>query len=223
MLLNDRAKALIGETLGTAFLVIAVVGSGIAAQRLTANAGLQLLINASATGGALVALISAFAAVGPARFNPAVTLIALLAHRIRARDAILETLAQTIGACTGAIAANVMFGVDAIQISTHNRSAGRLVFAEVIATIGLLLVIHLTAHRAGPTTIALGVAGYITGAYFFTSSTSFANPAVTIARTLTNTFTGIAPSSASRFIAAQVAGTAIAAVFLHILRPASPQ
>lgn len=222
MLLNDRARSLVGEMLGTGFLVIAVVGSGIAAQRLTTDPGLQLLINASATAGALVALISAFAAVCPARFNPVVTLVALVEHRITARDAIFETLAQTIGACGGTITANVMFGVNAVRVSTHDRSAARLVFAEIIATIGLLLVIHLTARRAGPTTIAVGVAGYIAGAYFFTSSTSFANPAVTIARTLTDTFTGIAPSSAIRFIAAQITGALIAVGLLRVLAPPEP-
>ena len=222
MLLNERARALIGEILGTAFLVIAIVGSGIAAQRLTTNPGLQLLINASATAGALVALIGAFAAVCPARFNPVVTLIALVERRTTTRNAMLETLAQTIGACGGTITANVMFNVDALRLSARDRSAGRLVFAEIIATIGLLLVIHLTARRAGPTTIALGVAGYIAGAYFFTSSTSFANPAVTIARTLTNSFTGIAPSSAIRFIAAQTIGALIAAGLLRVLTPLEP-
>ena len=115
-----------------------------------------------------------------------------------------------------------MFGLGALRMSTHDRSAGRLVFAEIIATIGLLLVIHLTARRAGPTTIAVGVAGYIAGAYFFTSSTSFANPAVTIARTLTNTFTGIAPSSAIRFIAAQTIGALLVVGLLRILTPDEP-
>ena len=219
MLLNDRARAFIGEMLGTGFLVIAVVGSGIAAQRLTTDPGLQLLINASATAGALVALISAFAAVGPARFNPVVTLVALFEHRTNPRDAILETLAQTIGACGGTITANVMFNINPVHVSTRSRSAGRLVFAEIVATIGLLLVIHLTARRAGATTIAVSVAGYIAGAYFFTSSTSFANPSVTIARTLTNTFTGIAPSSAIRFIAAQTTGAFIAVALLRFLTP----
>jgi glycerol uptake facilitator-like aquaporin len=219
MLLNDRRRALIGEALGTAFLVIAVVGSGIAAQSLTTDPGLQLLINAFATAGALVALIGAFSAISPARFNPVVTLIAFVERRINAGDAILETVAQTIGACTGTITANIMFGIGAIRLSTQNRSGGRLVFAEIIATIGLLLVIHLTARRAGPTTIAVGVAGYIAGAYFFTSSTSFANPAVTIARTLTNTFTGIAPSSAIRFVAAQAIGALLAVALLHVFTP----
>jgi glycerol uptake facilitator-like aquaporin len=221
MLLSEQARALIAEALGTAFLVTAVVGSGIAAQQLTTDPGLQLLINSFATAGALVALISAFAAIGPARFNPAVTVVAVLERRISASYAIFETVAQTIGACAGTIAANVMFGIGVVRVSAHNRSAGRFVFAEIIATIGLLLVVHLTARRAGATTIAIGVAGYIAGAYFFTSSTSFANPAVTIARTLTNTFAGIAPSSAARFIGAQCAGALAAAALLHLLRPAA--
>jgi glycerol uptake facilitator-like aquaporin len=221
VLLSDRTRTAFGDGLGTAFLVLAVVGSGIAAERLSSDPGLQLLINSAATAGALVALISAFAAVGPARFNPLVTLIAVVERRLKGIDAAIEILAQTVGACVGTMTANVMFGFDVAQLSTRDRSAGRLVFSEVIATVGLLLVIHLSARRAGPTTIAVGVAGYIAGAYFFTSSTSFANPAVTIARMLTNTFTGIEPTSAAAFVAAQLVGTFLAVGLLRVLLPPS--
>lgn len=218
MLLNARHRGVVGEFLGTAMLVMAVVGSGIAAQRLTPEPGLRLLINAFATAGALVALIITFASISAARFNPLVTLLALATRRVTLPEAAVEIAAQIAGAVVGVAVANTMFGVAAFQVAATDRSAGRLVFSEVVATVGLLVVIELTARRHGVQIVAMTVAGYIGGAYFFTSSTSFANPAVTIARTLTDTYTGIRPSSTIRFISAQLLGAMLAVGVTQLVR-----
>lgn len=218
MLLNARHRGVVGEFLGTSMLVMAVVGSGIAAQRLTPEPGLRLLINAFATAGALVALIITFASISDARFNPVVTLLAFAARRVTLPEAAVEIVAQVAGAVVGVAVANTMFGVDSFQVAATDRSAGRLMFSEVIATLGLLLVIELTARSHGVQIVAMTVAGYIAGAYFFTSSTSFANPAVTIARTLTDTYTGIKPSSTIRFIPAQLLGAVLAVGLTQLFR-----
>ncbi|HWJ63718.1 MAG TPA: MIP/aquaporin family protein [Acidimicrobiales bacterium] len=215
----DLARRLTAEALGSAFLLIAVVGSGIMATNLSTDTGLQLLENAAATGGALIGLILMFGAVSGAHFNPVVTLVDRGLGSISTRDTGLYIVAQTIGACVGTILANVMFALPALERSTHVRSSGPLWLSEVIATIGLLLVIQgcVRTGRANAVPYAVGV--WIAGAYFFTSSTSFANPAVTVARTLSNTFAGIAPSSAPMFILMQLIGTAIAFGLIRLLYP----
>ncbi len=215
----DLARRLVAEALGSAFLLIAVVGSGIMASNLSTDTGLQLLENAAATGGALIGLILMFGAVSGAHFNPVVTLVDRSLGSITNRDTGLYVVAQTIGACVGTILANVMFALPAFEVSTHERSSGPLWLSEVIATVGLLLVIQgcVRTGRANAVPYAVGV--WIAGAYWFTSSTSFANPAVTVARTLTDTFAGIAPSSAPMFIVMQLIGAGIAFGLIRLLYP----
>jgi arsenate reductase len=221
---RDLARKVTAEALGTGLLVAAVVGSGIAAQRLSPNnVGLQLLENSTATAGALVALILAFGSVSGAHFNPVVSLADRWFGGLSNRDLGAYVAAQVAGGGLGAIAANLMFDLDAVNVSTKVRSGADLWFAEVVATLGLLLVIFGVV-RAGRAALApFAVAGYIAAAYWFTSSTSFANPAVTIARTLSNTFAGIAPESVPAFVVAQLLGGALAialAVFLYPDLPA---
>jgi glycerol uptake facilitator-like aquaporin len=218
--LARRASA---EAVGTAFLVAAVVGSGIAAQRLSPDdTGLQLLENSIATGAALVALILALGPISGAHFNPVVTLADRILGGIPTRDAAVYVLAQVVGACVGAIVANLMFDLPAVTWSTHDRSSSALWLAEFVATFGLLLVILGVVRNGRGMAAAFAVGGYIAAAYWFTSSTSFANPAVTIGRTLTNTFAGIAPASVPMFVLMQVVG-ALAAVSLALFwRPRLP-
>jgi arsenate reductase len=220
--LIDRALArrASAEFVGTAFLVAVVVGSGIAAQRLSPdNIGLQLLENSTATGAALVALILALGPVSGAHFNPVVTMADRIVGGMSTSDAGVYIAAQVAGGCLGAIAANLMFDLPAVNVSTHVRSSASLWFSEGIATFGLLLVI-LGLVRAGRASVAaFAVGGYIAAAYWFTSSTSFANPAVTIARTLSNTFAGIAPESVPAFIAAQIVGALAAVVLMRWWHP----
>ncbi len=211
--LARRASA---EAVGTALLVAVVVGSGIAAQRLSPNdTGLQLLENALATGAGLVALILAFGSVSGAHFNPVVTLADRILGGTTTRDGCVYVVSQVAGACIGCVIANVMFNLAAINVSTHVRSSGSLWFSEAVATFGLLVVIFgvVRTGRGGLAPFAVGA--YITAAYWFTSSTSFANPAVTIGRTLSNTFAGIAPSSVPMFVVMQVAGGLLAVVVPH--------
>lgn len=217
---TDLARRLLAEALGAAFLIIAVVGSGIMASRLSPeDVGLQLLENAAATAGALVGLILMFGAVSGAHFNPVVTLVDRLFGTIRTRDAALYALAQTIGGCVGTILANLMFELDAIDFSHKHRSSGALWLSEVIATIGLLLVIHGCVRTGRASAVPFAVGAWIGGAYWFTSSTSFANPAVTVARTLSDTFAGIEPASAPMFIAMQVLGALVAFGLIRFLYP----
>ena len=216
----DLARRLVAEALGTALLIIAVVGSGIMASRLSPDdVGLQLLENAAATAGALIGLILMFGAVSGAHFNPAVTLVDRLLGSISTRDAGLYAFAQTIGGCVGTVVANLMFSLPAVKWSTHARSSGALWLSEVVATVGLLLVIHgcVRTGRAAAVPFAVGV--WIGGAYWFTSSTSFANPAVTIARMLSDSFAGIKPSSAPMFIVMQLVGAGVAFVLIRFLYP----
>jgi len=216
----DLGRRLVAEGLGTAFLIIAVVGSGIMASRLSpSDIGLQLFENAAATAGALIGLILMFGAVSGAHFNPVVTLVDRLLGTITTRDASLYTAAQIVGGCIGAVIANLMFELPAVEWSTKSRSSGALWLSEVVATVGLLLVIHgcVRTGRAKAVPFAVGV--WIGGAYFFTSSTSFANPAVTIARTLSDSFAGIKPSSAPMFIAMQLVGAALAYGLIRFLSP----
>jgi glycerol uptake facilitator-like aquaporin len=219
----DLARRATAEAIGTALLVAVVVGSGISAQRLSPDdVGLQLLENSIATGAALVALILALGPVSGAHLNPVVTLADRVLGGIETGGALVYMVAQIVGACIGAMVANVMFELPAVTLSTHTRSSGALWFSEVVATFGLLLVI-LGVVRAGRAQLAaFAVGGYIAAAYWFTSSTSFANPAVTIGRSLTNTFAGIAPSSVPPFVVAQIAGALLAVALARFLRPNIP-
>jgi glycerol uptake facilitator-like aquaporin len=216
----DLSQRLVAEGLGTAFLIIAVIGSGIMASRLSpTDVGLQLLENAAATAGALIGLILMFGAVSGAHFNPIVTLVDRLFGTISTRDAALYVVAQTIGGCIGAVIANLMFSLPAVAWSTHVRSSGALWLSEVVATIGLLLVIHGCVRSGRSEAVPFAVGVWIGGAYWFTSSTSFANPAVTIARTLSDSFAGIKRSSAPMFIVMQVLGAVLAYGLIRFLYP----
>ena len=220
---RDLARKLTAEALGTGLLVAAVIGSGIAAQRLSPdNTGLQLLENSTATAGALVALILAFGSVSGAHFNPVVSLADRFFGGLSNRDTGLYIVAQIVGGCLGAVAANLMFDLDAINISEKARSGGDLWFSEVVATLGLLMVIFGVVRSGRVALAPFAVAGYIAAAYWFTSSTSFANPAVTIARTLSNTFAGIEPSSVPAFVVAQLVGGALAIALAWFLYPGLP-
>ncbi len=216
----DLTRRLVAEGLGTGFLVIAVIGSGIMASRLSPNdTGLQLLENAAATAAALIGLILIFGAISGAHFNPVVTLVDRAFGSISTRDAGLYVAAQVVGGCVGAMLANLMFELPAIELSTKGRSSPALWLSEIIATVGLLLVIHGCVRTGRANVVAFAVGIWIGGAYWFTSSTSFANPAVTIARTLSDTFTGIEPSSAPMFILMQLVGAAIAYGLIRLLYP----
>jgi arsenate reductase len=205
--------------LGAGLLLVAVVGSGVMASRLSSDAGLQLLENAAATAGALVALIWMFGAVSGAHFNPVLTFADRAFGTISTADAALYIAAQIVGACAGAILANVMFDLPAIELSTHSRASAALWLSELVATVGLLLVINGCVRAGRANEVALAVGLWIGGAYFFTSSTSFANPAATMARTLSDTFAGIAPSSAAMFIVMQLVAVPVAVVLIRILYP----
>ncbi|KIC66707.1 aquaporin [Pseudarthrobacter phenanthrenivorans] len=217
--MNVLARRAAAEFVGTAFLVMAVVGSGVMASRLSPHdAGLQLLQNSLATGAALVALIVALQPVS-ASFNPVVTLVERALGLIDTRTTGALIGGQVLGGLVGTVAANLMFGLDAVTLSTHERTGAGLWLGEVIATVGLLLVIFGTVRSGRADRVAFAVGGYITAAYWFTSSTSFANPAVTIARTVTDTFAGIAPPSAPAFILAQLLGAAAGYVLVRFLYP----
>ena len=217
----DLTRRLVAEGIGTGFLVIAVVGSGIMASRLSPNdTGLQLLENAAATTAALIGLILIFGAVSGAHLNPVVTLVDRAFGSITSRDSALYIAAQVTGGCLGAVAANLMFELPAVELSTKTRSSPGLWLSEIIATVGLLLVIHGCVRTGRANVVAFAVGIWIGGAYWFTSSTSFANPAVTISRTLSDTFTGIKPSSAPMFILMQLVGAAVAYGLIRLLYPA---
>lgn len=216
----DLTRRLVAEAIGTAFLIIAVIGSGIMATDLSPDdVGLQLLENAAATAGALIGLILMFGAVSGAHFNPAVTLVDRLLGSISTRDTGLYAIAQTIGGCVGAVIANLMFSLPAIEWSTKSRSSGALWLSEVVATVGLLLVIHGCVRTGRASAVPFAVGLWIGGAYWFTSSTSFANPAVTVARMLSDTFAGIQPSSAPMFIVMQLIGAGVAFGLIRFIYP----
>ena len=218
--MKELAQRAVAEALGTGLLIVAVIGSGVMATRLTDDIAIQLLANAIATGGALVALILTFSAVSGAHFNPAVSITAGLLRELRWRDVGVFVVAQTVGGCLGAIAANVMFELDAINLAQHHRSSAALWFSEAFATFGLLLVINGIVRSGRGSIVAFAVAAWITGAYWFTSSTSFANPAVTVARMFSDSFAGIAPASAPMFIAMQLVGVAAAVPIIELVWPA---
>ena len=198
------------EFLGTMGLLVVVVGSGIMGQELAqGNAAIALLANSLATGAGLYALIQTFGPISGAHFNPSVSLVEWLWKRISAGEFFLYVVAQCVGAVAGVVLTHAMFGLQLLQLSGHDRGAPRLVLSECVATFGLIAVISLSGKKqveAAPSAVAL----YITAAYWCTSSTSFANPAVTIARSLTNTFSGILWTGVPGFIVAQIAGALLA-------------
>lgn len=215
--LSRRATA---EFAGTAFLVAAVVGSGIMAERLAGgSAALALLCNTIATGAALVALILAFAPFSGAHFNPAVSFAAAFEGHLSIADALAYIAAQIAGGIAGAMVAHIMFGLSLVSISQHARAGSAQAFSEFIATFGLIAVIWGTSARASLAAFAVGA--YITAAYWFTASTSFANPAVTIARSLSNTFAGIRPADVPYFLGAQFIAATAAVLFFRWLAPAA--
>lgn len=214
------ARRALAEFCGTAFLVVAVVGSGIAAQRLSpGDVGLQLLENAAATAAGLAAIIVAFGPVSGAHFNPVVSLADAFLGGLDRRDLPAYVAAQVSGAITGAVVANLMFELDAVSWSTHSRAAGGLWLGEVVATVGLLAVIFGVVRSGRASAAPFAVGAYIGGAYFFTSSTSFANPAVTIGRAFTATFAGIEPASVPGFVACQLVGGVLAVLLIRALYP----
>ena len=213
-------RRLVAEALGSALLIVAVIGSGIMATRSSpGQVGLQLLENSIATGGALVGLILMMGAVSGAHFNPVVSLVDRALGSTTTRDTAAYIGAQIVGACLGAVLANAMFDLPLVELSTHRRSSPALWLSEVVATVGLLLVIHGCVRTGRARAVPFAVAAWITGAYWFTSSTSFANPAVTIARSLSDTFAGIAPASVPMFVVAQLVGGILAFGLVRVLYP----
>ena len=212
--LSRRAVA---EFIGTAFLVAAVVGSGIMGERLAGgNVAIALLANTIATGAALVALITALGPVSGAHLNPVVTLLQSLERRFGGGEALAYVVAQIAGGVGGSILAHLMFGLPLLSPSIHARSGPAQVFSEFVATFGLVAVIW-SSSRFQPSFVAVTVGAYITAAYWFTASTSFANPAVTIARCLSNTFSGIRPADVPWFVLAQFSGGLAAALLFRWL------
>jgi glycerol uptake facilitator-like aquaporin len=206
----SAARGIVGEAIGTALLLAAVVGSGIMAQRLAGgNAAVALLANAIATGGALIALILTFGPISGAHFNPVVTLAIAARRAIPLRTAVAYIAAQCVGAVAGVWLAHLMFGLPILETSSHLRGTFGELVGEFVATFGLLGLI-LSCSRHALAAIPYAIAAYITGAYWFTSSTSFANPAVTVARSLTDTFAGIAPTHVLGFVVAELLGGAAA-------------
>ncbi len=213
-------RRLLAELLGSAFLAAVVIGSGIAAQRLSPGAtGLELLENAAATAAGLFAIILMFGPVSGAHFNPVVSFVDAAFGGLRWRDAAAYLPAQVAGCILGASAANLMFAQAAVSISAKHRATPAHFLSEVIATLGLILVIFALARSGRSRSAPAAVGAYIGAAYFFTSSTSFANPAITIGRMFSDTFAGIAPSSVPAFIAAQIVGGALAVAVIRALYP----
>ncbi|HYR61703.1 MAG TPA: MIP/aquaporin family protein [Actinomycetota bacterium] len=214
---GNLSRRMLAECIGTALLVAAVIGSGVAASRLSPNdIGLQLLENAAATAAALVAIILAIGPVSGAHLNPVVTRIF---GGLSNGEAAGYIAAQVAGGVAGAVIANLMFSLPAVELSTKVRSSGNLWFAEAVATFGLLLVIFGVVRSGRSSAAPFAVGAYIGGAYFFTASTSFANPAVTTARMLSNSFAGIAPSSVPPFVVAQLLGAGVAVLAIRLLYP----
>jgi arsenate reductase len=217
-------RRLAAEFAGSAFLAAVVIGSGIAATRLSpGEVGIELLENAAATATGLFAIILMFGPVSGGHFNPVVSFVDAAFGGLRWRDAAAYLPAQVAGCICGAVVANMMFGLTAVSISAKNRASGAHFLSEVVATLGLILVIMALARSGRSKSAPAAVGAYIGAAYFFTSSTSFANPAITIGRMFSRTFAGIAPSSAPAFIGAQLAGGVIALVVVRALYPVTPQ
>jgi glycerol uptake facilitator-like aquaporin len=217
--MTELVRRTLAEFVGTAFLVAAVIGSGIAAARLSPHdVGLQLLENSLVTGAALVALIVALQPVSAA-FNPVVTLVERALGQLGTAETVALIAGQIGGGVIGAIVANEMFDRAAVDIATHHRTGNGLLLGEVVATLGLLVVIFGTLRSGRAERVAFAVGGYITAAYWFTSSTSFANPAVTVARMFSDTFAGIAPASALAFVVAQLVGGVAGYLLVRALYP----
>jgi len=213
-------RRLVAEFLGSAFLAAIVIGSGIAAQNLSpGNVGLQLFENATATAAGLFAIILMFGPISGGHFNPVVSFVDARFGGLSWRDAAAYLPFQTAGCICGAIVANAMFSEAAISISTQHRASGPHWLSEVVATVGLILVIFALARSGRSSLAPAAVGAYIGAAYFFTSSTSFANPAITVGRMFSNSFAGIAPSSAPSFISAQFVGGVVAVGLLWALYP----
>jgi arsenate reductase len=210
-------KRLFAEALGTCILIIAVIGSGIMATNLTDDVGLQLLANAGATVGALIALILMFGPISGAHFNPVVTMASCVFDKRPWKEVIPYAIAQALGGTIGAVIANIMFDITAFGPSTKIREGSGIWVSEVVATVGLLLVIFLISKGPRPESVPLAVGVWIGGAYWFTSSTSLANPAVTFARMFSDSFAGIAPESVPMFVVMQIVGFGIATGILTYL------
>ena len=216
---NEMPRRLLAEFIGTLFLLAGVIGSGIMAERLTDDVGLQLLANAGATVGVLYAIILMFGPVSGAHFNPAVTLSdAALGNRPWS-DVVPYIAAQIAGGAVGVMIANLMFELDAINVSEKVRDGSGQYLGEVVATFGLVFLIFSLVRSSRDQLAAGAVAAYIGGAYWFTSSTSFANPAVSVTRTLSNTFAGIDPASAPMFVVMQLVGAALAVAAVRVIYP----
>ena len=214
------ARRVLAELLGSAFLAALVIGSGIAAQTLSPNdVGLELFENASATAAGLFTIILMFGPVSGGHLNPVVSLADASFGGIRWRDALAYVPAQVAGCALGAVVANGMFSLAAISISTHHRASPAHLFSEAIATAGLLLVIFSLARTKRASTAPAAVGAYIGAAYFFTSSASFANPAISVGRMFSNTFAGIAPASVPGYIGAQLIGGVCAILAVRVLYP----
>jgi arsenate reductase len=209
----------VAEFLGSALLAALVIGSGIAASQLSQDPGLQLAENAAATAAGLFAIILIFGPVSGAHLNPVVSLVDAAFGGLSARDAAADIPAQIGGCVAGAIGANTMFALDAISISTHDRATPAHLLGEVVATCGLILLIFALVRSGRSATAPAAVGAYIGAAYWFTSSTSFANPAISIGRTLSDTFAGIAPASVPAFVVAQLAGGVVAFGLVRVLYP----
>ena len=214
-----QARALVGEFIGTAFLLAGVVGSGIMAERLSDDIGVVLLANSAATAGVLLIIIYMFGPISGAHFNPVVTLAEAALGDRRWAEVIPYIVAQVAGGVLGTILANLMFDLDAVDVSTKARTGSHLWLAEAVATYGLVLVIFMLVRSGRLRLVAGAVAAYIGAAYWFTASTSFANPAVTVARTLSDTFAGIEPASAPMFVVMQLVGAALAVLTVRLLYP----
>src|SRR5215475_9753873 len=213
-------RRLLAELLGSAFLAAVVIGSGIAAMRLSpGDTGLELLENAAATAAGLFAIILMFGPVSGAHFNPVVSFVDAAFGGLRWRDAAAYLPAQVAGCVLGAVVANLMFGLTAASISTKNRASAAHFLSEIVATLGLILVIMALARSGRARSAPAAVGAYIGAAYFFTSSTSFANPAITVGRMFSNTFAGIAPASVLEFVIAQAIGGLLAVLAIRALYP----
>jgi arsenate reductase len=213
-------RQMLAEFLGSAGLVTVVVGSGIAAQRLSpGQTGLELLENALVTGLGLAALILAFGPASGAHFNPVITVADRIFGGVTTGQVGAYVVAQLTGGVVGAVAANVMFGLDAVSISTHPRSSDGLWLSEALATFGLVVLVFGLARAGRNASAPAAVGAYIAAAYWWSSSTSFANPMVDVARMLSNTFAGIAPSSVAMFVAMQLAGGVAGVAVVHVLYP----
>lgn len=207
----------LGEFVGTATLALVVVGSGLMAENLTSDVGIQLLINAAATAAALWLLITLFAPISGAHFNPVVSAMALIRKDFTLKTATSFAAVQVIGAIAGTFIANILFENSAIDISNKSRDGGHLLLSEVIASAGLVFTIYQLSTIKKGRYVAAGVASWIFAAYFFTSSTSFANPAIAIGRIFSDSFAGIAPHSAFTFIPFQIIGAALGYLLFTIL------